>query len=288
METTERPQGVVWVTGASSGIGWASALLLARRGWCVAVSSRDVQKLERLARRREDLHAYPLDVTDAVAREEVYDRIVRDLGPVDVLINNAGYGLRGVVEETPMHQVRDMFDVNVFAPLALTQLVLPSMRSRRHGRIINISSVVGRVAFPFGGIYAASKHALEAWSDSLRMEVKPWDIQVSLVEPGPIKTKFSSTAKELSQDRLMNEASPYANYYRRFLSGGPVSGNTAWMPSTVAWKVLKAVEDPYPKARYAVHWVAHLMPLLASLIPTPLFDRLMGGAFGLTEPAEGA
>ncbi|MFH0882780.1 MAG: SDR family oxidoreductase [bacterium] len=286
MEQAEREQGVVWVTGASSGIGWASALLLARRGWNVAVSARDERKLEKLARRREDLHAYPLDVTDPIAREDVHARIVRDLGSVDVLINNAGYGLRGVVEEVPMHQVRDLFDVNVFAPLALARLVLPDMRRRRRGRIINISSVVGRVAFPISGLYASSKHALEGWTDALRIEVKPWNIHVSLVEPGPIRTKFGRTAKDISRRQLTNSGSPYAPYYRRFLKGGYFSSGMLWSPSTVAWKVLKAVEEPYPSARYPVHWIAHIAPLLASLLPERLMDKLLGRSFGFNEAAE--
>lgn len=286
MESTENPKRVAWVTGASSGIGWASALLLARRGWCVAVSARDQKKLERLARRREDLHAYPLDVADVVAREEVYRRIVLELGPVDVLINNAGYGLRGVVEETPMHQVRDLFDVNVFAPLALAKLVLPDMRRRRRGRIVNVSSVVGRITTPFGGLYSSSKKALEGWSDALRVEVKPWNIEVSLIEPGPIKTKFAGTASKLSREQLGDIDSPYAPYYRRFTSGGYYPKGVYWMPSTVAWKVLKAVEDPYPKARYPVHWVAHLMPFLAAILPTRLLDRMLGARFGFNEMAE--
>lgn len=285
MQSSKNERGVVWVTGASSGIGWASALLLARRGWTVAVSARGERKLEKLARRREGLHAYPLDVTDPVAREKVYRQIVGDLGPVDVLVNSAGYGLRGAVEETPVHQIRDLFEVNVFAPLALTRLVLPSMRSRKKGRIVNISSVVGRVAFPISGIYASSKYALEGWSDAMRIEVKPWNIEVVLVEPGPIRTKFGRVAKDISLRQLLDENSPYAPYYQRFLKRGYFSNRVAWSPSIVAWEVLKAVENPYPKARYPVHWVAHFVPLFVRLLPRRFGDRLMGGAFGFNEPA---
>jgi len=283
----ETGRGVVWITGASSGIGWASALVLARQGWTVAASARNVRMLKNLASRHESIHAYPLDVTDAESRAVTYKKICDDLGWVEVLVNNAGYGLRGAVEEMQMHQVRDLYDVNVFAPLALTRLVLPEMRKRRIGRIVNISSVVGRVAFPLNGIYSSSKFALEGWSDALRIEVRPWNIKVALVEPGPIKTKFGRTAKDKSLQRLMDSGSPYERHYKEFLESGFMSIGAPWSASTAAHAVKRAVEDSRPFARYPVHYLAWIAPLLSKILPTSVMDRIMGLPLGFNSPVEG-
>jgi short-subunit dehydrogenase len=272
---------VVWITGASSGIGWASALVLARRGWTVAASARSEQKLRGLAARHENIHPYPLDVADAEARRDVFARITGELGWIEVLVNNAGYGLRGAVEEARLHEVRDLFDVNVFAPLALCSLVLPEMRQRRRGRIVNVSSVVGRAAFPISGLYSSSKFALEGWSDAMRAELQPWGVKVVLVEPGPIRTKFARVAKDRSLQRLVDEGSPYSPYYKRFLGGGALPSGIAWTASTVAWGVRRAVEDARPYARYPVHWLAWLAPLLRTLLPAAVYDRMIGGLYGL-------
>jgi short-subunit dehydrogenase len=275
-------RGVIWITGASSGIGWASSLVLAREGWTVAASARDEGKLNNLASRHENIHSYPLDVADSAQRRAVHERVTRDLGWIEVLVNNAGYGMRGAVEEVRLHELRDLYDVNVFAPLATAQLVLPEMRARRQGRIINISSVVGRVAFPLSGLYASSKFALEGWSDAMRIELQPWDIQVVLIEPGPIRTKFARVAKDNSMQRLVDQGSPYSDHYRTFLEGGGVRGGTPWSASTVAWAVKRAVQDRRPYARYPVHYLAWIAPFLRAILPTSVFDRLLGSMFGFS------
>lgn len=274
------PKGVIWITGASSGIGWATALHLARHDYEIAASARDGDALDRLAAKHDWIHAYPLDVTDPIARERAYSAIREDLGPVDVLINNAGFGLRGTVEDTRAHELRDMFDVNVFAPIALSKLVLPEMRARREGRIVMVSSVAGRVSFPLGGAYAASKHALEAFTDAMRVELRPWDIRCSLVEPGPIRTNFGKVAKDRSMQRLLDEGSPYAEAYEKYLISQPFKDEDYWGSASVAEVIREAVMAEKPRARYPVHPTARIFPLLDKHLPTELRDRILAMKMG--------
>lgn len=280
------PRGLVWVTGASSGIGWATAILMARRGWDVAASARNVRALDALMERHEAIRAYPLDVTDSVARVDIYEKIRNDLGPIDVLVNNAGYGIRGAIEETEMHEIRSLYDVNVYAPLALSKLVLPEMRTRRTGRIINVSSVVGRVAIPINGIYSSSKFALEAMSDALRMELMPWGVKVILVEPGPISTNFKAVAEGSSKLRLLDRESDYAPYYSKFVDGAYGTKSTALGAASVADVIRIAAETDRPKARYPVHPFAQWAPVLAKILPTTWMDKLLGFRLGLHTPAK--
>ena len=279
------PRGLVWVTGASSGIGWATAILMARRGWDVAASARNVRALDALMERHEAIRAYPLDITDSVARVEVYEKIRNDLGPIDVLVNNAGYGVRGTIEETEMHEVRSIYDVNVYAPLALTKLVLPEMRARRSGRIINVSSIVGRVAIPLNGIYSSSKFALEAISDSLRMELMPWGVKVILVEPGPIRTNFQAVAEGGSKHRLQDNESEYAPYYARYVNDAFAAKSSALGAASVADVIRIAAETDRPKTRYPVHPFAKWAPIVAKFIPASWMDKVLGFRLGLTSPA---
>ena len=188
-------RGLVWITGASSGIGRSAAKLLAKRGWTVAASARNGKALKQLAKRSPGVHAFPLDVADPAARRDVFQRIRDELGPIDVLVNNAGFGIRGAIEDIEASALRNLFDVNVFAPLSLSRLVLPEMRRRREGRIIMVSSVVGRVSVPFSGAYSASKFAREAFSDALRVELRPWNVRVVLIEPGPIATEMPPSSR---------------------------------------------------------------------------------------------
>lgn len=279
------PRGVIWITGASTGIGHQTALLLARHGWKVAVSARDSEALEELQKRSQNIHAFPLDVTDAVHRKEVFKEIRHKLGPVDVLVNNAGFGIRGAVEEIDSPDLRTLFDVNVFAPLALTRLVVPEMRDRREGRIIMVSSIVGRLAFPLSGAYSATKFALEAFSDSLRIELNPWNIKVAIVEPGPIATKFQARAKLESDARLRNERSPYSRFYKAFLKTGMVSRRFYWGPATVAEAISHAAESEKPKRRYPVHPMAFWGSIFARILPASWLDYILGAKFGFFKPA---
>jgi len=274
-------KGLVWISGASSGIGWASALHLARSGWTVAASARNEKALKALAQKEDSIHIFPLDVTDSKARVEVYNKIKTELGPVQVLINNAGYGIRGSVEDVPLHEVRNMFDVNYFAVLALTKLVLPDMRANDSGRIVMVSSVVGRESFPINGHYSSTKFALEGISDALRVELMPWNIKVVLIEPGPIRTRFPEVAANSSGKRLRNENSPYFDFYQKFLSDGYFTNSKRWGAASVAEAIRLACESDNPKARYPVHHQAFFLPLLGKILPTWFRDWLVGSRLGM-------
>ncbi|MBD3167828.1 SDR family NAD(P)-dependent oxidoreductase [bacterium] len=285
MRTMSLPRGVVWITGASNGIGREAAKVLAQRGWTVAASARNKEALQALAKEFETIRPYPLDITHPKQRNEVYRQLRKDLGPVDALVNNAGYGTRGTVEEIDLNEMRMMYDANVLAPIALARLVLPEMRERRLGRIVMVSSVVGRVAFPLNGLYSSSKYALEGLTDALRIELQPWDIKVSLVEPGPIATGFAGTAKSNSTTRLYDEQSPYARHYNTYLSGSFFPTRQVWGPQPCAEAIRDAVENSKPKYRYPVHPVAHLLPFLQKILPTRWMDRIMGQRLGFNEKA---
>ncbi len=185
---------VVLITGASAGMGREAAILLARGGHRVYAGARRMDRMADLA--DHGVTPVELDVTNSDDNERVVNQIVDATGRIDVLINNAGFGLYGPVEEIPLDDARYQFEVNLFGVAHLTQLVMPHMRAQGSGRIVNISSVGGKVFSPFGSWYHATKHALEGWSDCLRLEAAPFNIQVVLVQPGLIRTDFGDVAAE--------------------------------------------------------------------------------------------
>lgn len=182
----------VLITGCSSGIGRATAERLAQRGWPVYATARDVGSIQDLAGR--GCKILRLDVTDEASMTAAVATVEEAEGAVGVLVNNAGYGLHGAIETTPLEQARDQFDTNFFGLVALTQLVLPGMRAQGWGKVVNMSSMGGKLTLPGGGFYHASKHAVEALSDALRFEVASFGIDVIVIEPGLIKTRFGDTA----------------------------------------------------------------------------------------------
>lgn len=285
MTSKPLPRGTIWITGASSGIGWSTAELMARRGWIVAASARNEKLLDQLAERHENIQPYPLDVTHPAQREEVYEQIRTELGPLDVLVNNAGAGVRAAFEDIDLTDLRALYDLNIFAPIALTQMVLPEMRGRRTGRIIMVSSVVGKVTFPLNGSYSSSKYALEALTDALRVEVAPWDVQVSLIEPGPIATRFGKVAKDASREQTTDPDSDYADYYEYYFTRHPIKPKSYWSPRTCAHAIRHAAESPKPKTRYPVHPIATWVPLLKNLLPDRVFDRILAHRFGFSGQA---
>lgn len=206
---------VVLITGCSSGIGHDLARRLARAGvgYTVIATARQPETLADL----QVPLKLPLDVTDKASVGSAVEEVVRRFGRIDVLVNNAGYAVRGAVEEIAEEQVRDMFDVNVYGVMRMLRAVLPQMRRQGAGRIINISSLAGKLAVPANGAYSASKFAVEALSDALRLEVAPFGIQVVLIEPGSIKTHFTATTEAHSEETLSNPASPYKDIYERYL-----------------------------------------------------------------------
>ena len=207
MTTPTLHSSAALVTGCSSGIGRAAALALHEAGFVVHATARRPETLADLAER--GLTVLALDVTDEATMQSAVDRVVADHGAVGVLVNNAGYALQSTVEEAAMDDVRRQFETNVFGLTRLTQLVLPGMRAQRWGRIINIGSMGGRFTFPGGGFYHASKHAVEALSDALRLEVAPFGIAVSLVQPGPVQTAFGDAALDTLD---VPDDGPYAQF----------------------------------------------------------------------------
>jgi NAD(P)-dependent dehydrogenase (short-subunit alcohol dehydrogenase family) len=183
---------VVLITGCSTGIGRASAEYCAVRGWYVIATARRIEAIRDLA--GGNIALLPLDVADEASRVRAVEEALARTGRIDALVNNAGYSQAGPLAEVTLDEMRVQFETNVFGAFRLAQLVIPAMRKQGTGRIINVSSIVGRVTFPFGGLYCGTKHAMESLSDSLRLELKPWRIPVIVIEPGGVHTQFADTA----------------------------------------------------------------------------------------------
>ena len=272
------PTGPVLVTGCSSGIGLATARALVGAGHTVYATARRPETLSELA---GTPHVLALDVTSEESMASAVDTIVAEHGHVGALVNNAGYGEYGTIEETDLDRVRTMFETNVFGLARLTQLALPSMRAARQGRIVNIGSMGGRFVFPVGGYYHATKYAVEALSDALRNEVRGFGIGVSLIEPGLIRTKFEGTAMS-SDAAVAQDDSPYAalveasasnstaGYANRLVSAGP---------EAVAKTVRRAIESRHPKPRYVVTPAARALIAARTLGGDRFWDLMVRAQF---------
>ena len=262
----------VLITGCSSGIGRATAELFHEGDWTVYATSRDTDDIADLAER--GCETARLDVTVDADIERVLDRIDRETGRVDCLVNNAGYGQYGPLEDVPVERLHRQFDVNVYGPHRLTRAVLPLMRAREDGTVVNVSSVAGRVAFPGGGAYSGSKFALEAMSDSLRAEVEQFGIDVVLVEPGLVDTGFG--------DRIHDElgalprTDAYDDLYETLEEAGAVSGSLPFAsePETVATTIHDAACMTDPDARYPVGPDGTLGTYVR-LLPDGIRDRVL-------------
>jgi short-subunit dehydrogenase len=239
---------VALITGASSGIGESAAELLQNAGFKVYGAARRVEKMKDLE--SKGISTIALDITNDESIENCVNNILEKEGRIDVLVNNAGYGSYGAVEDVPMEEARRQFDVNIFGLARLTQLVLPKMREHSYGKIVNISSMGGKVFTPFGGWYHATKHALEGWSDSLRIEVKPFGIDVVVVEPGGIKTPWGIIAADNLKKTSGNGA--YAEAANKAADGTKkmYSSNQLTKPEVIGKVILKAVTARKPKRRY--------------------------------------
>ncbi len=274
------PSGpVALVTGTSSGIGRATALLLARFGYRVFATVRTPEAEESLQREAAGL---PLEVLRAdVSDEGAVTGLARELlaraGRIDVLVNNAGYALLGAIEDLQPEAVRRQFQVNVFAPLQLARAVLPTMRAQRSGTIVNVSSLAGRVSLPLMGSYCASKFALEAFTDALRVEAKPFGVRAVLVEPGPVATEFDRAAVAASREILAAD-SPFHPVYEEYVADfAPYGAATA---DQVARTILRAARARRPRSRYRVRVREALLAGLIQVIPKGAMDfatiRFMG------------
>jgi NAD(P)-dependent dehydrogenase (short-subunit alcohol dehydrogenase family) len=273
----------VLITGCSSGIGEATARRLVRSGWQVYATARDVQDLDGLA----DEGAVPLrlDVTDRASMDAAVDGIVAAHGAVGVLVNNAGYSQSGTIEEVPDGKVRRQFETNVFGPIHLVKRVLPGMREQRWGKIVNLSSIGGRLVFPGGGYYHATKHAIEALSDALRMEVRGFGIDTIVIEPGIIRTRF---ADAITAHIELDPDSAYAGFTAAVHSMsvgayGPESsmGKLGGDADDVAAVIEKAIDARRPKTRYRVTPSAKVMLTARDLLPDRVWDAAMRRSFGV-------
>ncbi|HEX4697786.1 MAG TPA: SDR family NAD(P)-dependent oxidoreductase [Actinomycetes bacterium] len=265
------PTAPVLVTGCSSGIGKAAVLSLLRGPRPVWASARKLADLAELA--AAGARTAVLDVTDEKSMASVVSSVEAEHGAVGALVNNAGYGEYGPVEEVPMDAVRRQFETNVFGLLRLTQLVLPAMRSAGRGRIVNVSSMGGRMTLPGGGIYHASKYAVEALSDALRFETRGFGVVVSVVAPGPVRTAFAEEATDPGTDD-----GPYAGFMRGVAArNGSVYGGGHGLlePEAVADAIVEAVESGRPKARYPVGMVGRQVVGARRLLPTALWDAAL-------------
>ena len=270
---------VILITGCSSGIGFASADVLASAGHTVYATARraeSVAKLDEWSKSHANLaFADRLDVTDSSSIESAVSRIEKEQGRIDCVVNNAGYGQAGPVEDVSLDAWRRQFETNVFGMAAVTQQVLPMMRSQRSGRVINVSSVVAHLSLPMMGPYCASKHAVDAMSLALRVELAPYNVDVVLIEPGPIETEFRPNVDQ-NLETKGNEDSPYKRlgdamdrYWNRSF------GKSAAKPVAVARAIQKAVESKRPKTRYRITAPAKFVPHLVSHLPDRLLDRII-------------
>jgi NAD(P)-dependent dehydrogenase (short-subunit alcohol dehydrogenase family) len=268
----------VLITGCSSGIGWATAERLARKGWTVYATARNVETIEPLGER--GCRLLPLDVTDEESMRRAVEEVERVEGAVGILINNAGYSQSGAIEEVPMEKVRRQFETNVFGLVRMCQLVLPGMRVQGFGRIVNLSSMGGRLTFPGGGFYHATKYAVEAISDALRFEVRGFGVEVVVIEPGLIRTGFADTAVgSMGEDAA--GSGPYASFdagvaraTRDNYERGPLA-RLGGGPETVAETIERAISAARPRARYAVTPSAKLLIRARRLLPDRAWDGLL-------------
>jgi NAD(P)-dependent dehydrogenase (short-subunit alcohol dehydrogenase family) len=262
---------VALVTGASAGIGKATTRRLLADGYTVYAAARRVEQMRDL----EEAGAIVLALDVTVDRDVVaaVERIAREHGGVDVLVNNAGYAVYGPVEEVSIDEARRQFEVNIFGLARLTQLVLPGMRAKRAGKIINVSSMGGKIYSPLGAWYHATKHALEGWSDCLRLELAQFGIDVVIVEPGGIKSEFVDVASEGLRAR--GSDGPYASLVHAMVTATTKAYDKASPPELIADTIAKAARAARPSTRYVAGYMARPAMILRKLVSDRTFDKLI-------------
>jgi NAD(P)-dependent dehydrogenase (short-subunit alcohol dehydrogenase family) len=267
--------GAILITGCSSGIGRAAAEHLAAKGMLVYATGRRLDSIEDLA--AKGCRTLQLDVLDEDSMRAAVAAVQDEHGAVGSLVNNAGYAVSGAIETVPLDDVRAEFETNLFGYIRMAQLVLPGMRSRGAGRIVNISSLAGRVTMPGAGAYAASKYAIEAVSDALRFEVRGFGVNVIVIEPGPIKSAFTETANEALTGTDAHPPSVYADYHRAVAKGDAETDESflAGKPEHVARAIERALTSSRPRPRYRVTPVAHVLPKVRGLLGDRGFDAFL-------------
>ena len=270
-------QRSILITGCSTGIGLAAARTLKARGWRVLATARKPADLERL-KTQDGLETIACELADPASIAACADETLhRTGGKLDALYNNAAYGLIGAMEDISAKQLRDHFEVNVLAAHELTRRIVPAMRARGQGRIVMCSSVLGFVSGPYRGAYCASKYAIEALSDALRIELKPSGIHVALIEPGPIESQFMASTIAGFHASIDVQRSVHKIYYERRLKEMEAGGSSRFKlgPDAVVAKLVHALEAPRPKARYRVGLATHAAALLKRMLPDTLMDRVI-------------
>jgi NAD(P)-dependent dehydrogenase (short-subunit alcohol dehydrogenase family) len=276
------PSKAVLVTGCSSGIGRATALRLAGSGWKVYATARRPETLSDL--REAGCQTLALDVTDEQSMQTAVDTVEQAEGAVGVLINNAGYSQSGAIETVPLEAVRRQFETNVFGLVRLTQLVLPKMRAQHWGKIVNVGSMGGRLSFPGGGHYHATKHAVEALSDAMRFELRGFGIDVVLLEPGLITTEFGEAATASMVDTTIAGDDPYATFNTTVgaVTKGAYDGPMKLLgggPDRVAKTIERALKRRNPPARITITPSAKLTIAMRRLLPDRAWDAMMRQQF---------
>ncbi|MFV0471868.1 MAG: oxidoreductase [Paludibacteraceae bacterium] len=264
---------VALITGASSGIGKETATLLHTYGYKVYGAARRLDEMKDLE--IKGITTLPLDITDEQSATSCVNQIIKTEGRIDILVNNAGYGSYGAIEDVKLEEARRQFDVNIFGLARITQLVLPYMRQHKYGKIVNISSMAGKIYTPFGGWYHATKHALEGLSDCLRLETKSFGIDVIIIEPGGIKTNWGLIAAD-----NLRKASARGAYSQ---STDKTAENMTEMyrsnklsdVSVIAKTILKAIKASKPRTRYAVGYMSKLSIFVRTYFGDRIFDRVI-------------
>lgn len=266
---------VVLITGGSSGIGKETALKLLKKGYIVCAAARSVDKMRDIE--NAGGYIFDMDLTDQAQIQDTASRIIERFGRVDILINNAGYGMFGAVEEVSAEDARRQFDVNLFGPLELAAAIIPYMRSRGWGRIINISSMGGRMYTPLGGWYYSSKYALEGISDSMRSELKPFGIKVILIEPGMINSPWYDIMGKNMERSVKTDA--YRNQIRAYSALVSKLRPRMTPPEKVARSIVRAASAGHPRARYTVGLFAKPLIWFYRFSPAWLRDGILCRVF---------
>jgi NADP-dependent 3-hydroxy acid dehydrogenase YdfG len=276
----------VLITGCSTGIGRATAEHLAEQGWTVYATARRPESIADLE--AKGIRTIALDVTDEASMQEAVRKVEEAEGAVGVLVNNAGYSQSGAVESVKIDDIRAQFETNVFGLIRMCQLVLPGMRRQGWGRIVNVSSVGGRLTFPGGGIYHGTKHAVEAISDALRFEVRDFGVDVIVVEPGLIRTQFADVAVSKIESGT-TDSGPYGEFNAAVATAtaGAYEGPIAKLgggPEAVAHKIGKAISRRRPKTRYPVTPSARIILGIRALLPDRAWDAFNSSNFPHPKP----
>ncbi len=264
---------VALVTGASSGIGETTVERLLEDGWIVYGAARRVEKMEALKSKGAKILKLDVSVDESII--DAVAEIMANEGRIDALINNAGFGLYGAVEDTDIADARYQFEVNLFGLARLTQLVLPQMRKQKAGAIVNISSMGGKVYTPLGAWYHATKHALEGWSDALRVELKPFGINVVIIEPGAIETEFAEVMADPMIERSGDTAYGEMAKKMKKVTLDTYASGKASPPDLIAKLIVEAVNRKKPKTRYVAGYMARPVMFMRKILSDRMFDWIL-------------